>query len=74
MALNLKWSAIVTEPQDVRDLMIDLPEPRSLSTENLDHLASRLGIVDGILHKKNFFNKAIAQKENKVCQLNFNIV
>lgn len=66
IALNLKWSGIIQEPQDVRDLMHDLPEPRSLSAENFDHLAYRLGVTEGLLHKKSFFNKQIAHKENKV--------
>ncbi|KAI6176935.1 Signal transducer and activator of transcription b [Aphelenchoides bicaudatus] len=40
-------------------------EPRPLSAENFDHLAYRLGVCNGVLNKKNFFNKAIAHKENK---------
>lgn len=66
VALNFKWGGIIQEPQDVRDLMHDLPEPRSLSPENFDHLAYRLGVTEGLLHKKSFFNKQIAHKENKV--------
>ncbi|KAI6240957.1 protein of unknown function domain containing protein, protein [Aphelenchoides fujianensis] len=63
VALDLKWGALIQEPQDVRDLNLELPEPRPLSVENLDHLARRLGVVDGVLHKKNFFNRTVAHKE-----------
>lgn len=66
-ALNLKWGALVQEPQDVKDLTLELPEPRDLSQESLEHLGRRLGISpDGTVHRKCFFNKTMAYKENKV--------
>jgi hypothetical protein len=65
-AMNLKWGALIQEPQDIRELMIDLPEPRALSEANLEHLAKRLNVVDGLLYRKNFFNLTLAHKEGKV--------
>ena len=64
-ALNLKFMSLIQEPQDVKDLAVDPPEPRSLSEENLQHLARRLCVVDNMVHKRNFFNKTVAHKENK---------
>ncbi|KAI6235462.1 SH2 domain-containing protein [Aphelenchoides besseyi] len=63
VAINLKWGALIQEPQDVRDLITELPEPRPLSIDNLEHLARRLGVVDGVLHKKNFFNRTVSHKD-----------
>jgi hypothetical protein len=65
-ALNLKFMSLIQEPQDVKELTVDPPEPRGLSAENLEHLARRLCVVDGMVHKRNFFNKTVAHKENKV--------
>lgn len=66
-ALSLKWGALVQEPQDVKDLTLELPEPMAPTHENLDHLARRLGVSgDGTVHRKCFFNKTVAYKENKV--------
>jgi hypothetical protein len=65
-ALNLKFMSLIQEPQDVKELTVDPPEPRALSEENLEHLARRLCVVDGMVHKRNFFNKTVAHKENKV--------
>ncbi|CAD5221328.1 unnamed protein product [Bursaphelenchus xylophilus] len=64
-ALGMKWGALIQEPQDVRDLNVDLPEPVSLSPQNLEHLGRRLEVEDGLLCRKNFFNKTISHKENK---------
>lgn len=64
-ALNLKFMSLIQEPQDVRDLAVDLPEPHPLSEQNLDHLARRLCVVDNMVHKKNFFNKTIAHKKSQ---------
>uniref|UniRef100_A0A914UXU8 SH2 domain-containing protein n=1 Tax=Plectus sambesii TaxID=2011161 RepID=A0A914UXU8_9BILA len=64
-ALNRKFLSLMQEVQEAKDTKASLLHPRSITSDNMEHLALRLDVSNNMLSKKNFFAKMVANKLDK---------